>query len=844
MKISAVAASLCVMGVLLSGCSQADTKASVTDYERAPVSYEALGSQGELEPDLTATENKQLAAENVYLQLWYDRDTAVVSVFDRRSGAWWHTNPDEEGDNQTADLKSQITFDTVNTDGVIKHYTSFTDSLNKRQVEFVTGENGLTVVYTFGNLGPDLSGIPTKLTNERYQAICEMMDDTGKRRMRYRYELDEETNIWTLKENPTRDMAEKLKEALDSIGYSEEDLEADREAAGVTEPPEENKNFVIPLEYVLEKDSLLVRVAAEGLQVPKEEYISSLNVLEYFGALSAGQDGYLLIPDGSGALVDTTPVTSAVGTYRARIYGWDETVSEESRGSNKRCDILLPVFGINRIESGVLAVVEDNQAAGYIKATGVGAVDNYATVSANFQLMTSENIGLTASGNERAKYWVSNASLYQGNSDVRYVFLEAGKCDYSGMAQAYRTYLQRHGGLRAMTEVSGDLPLFVETVAAVGTQVSTAGFLHDAYAPLTTYEDNIDLLKRMSELGVSDIRLILSGWMSGGTEQMLADRAALLKVLGGEEGFKALTDYMAAGSGEVRLYPEVLFNTMSMHDSLWKRDQYSVLTVGQRKSKLKKYDTVTGQPDDEDYRLLVSPTYKLSLAQSFLSSFSRLEAGGICVGDLAGTVYSDFNENNEFLRQYALFQSNEILKLLKSGGSDLLLRAPNDVNACLSDVFSDIPDSSSSYMLFSASVPFYQMVFHGAADYSLGDLNWSADYRESLLKCVEYGACPKFKFTYREDDRLSFSEYDWLYASSFERQAERAAESYAYVNKLLKPVRSAVMLRHEMVAEGVYATHYDNGYTIYVNYNAEPVQVGNVTIPETDAVLCETGGAF
>ena len=105
---------------------------------------------------------------------------------------------------------------------------------------------------------------------------------------------------------------------------------------------------------------------------------------------------------------------------------------------------------------------------------------------------------------------------------------------------------------------------------------------------------------------------------------------------------------------------------------------------------LETYDLVTGLPEDEEtFRPLVSPGFQKALMGQFLSSFSRLDAGGLCIGDLAGSIYSDYNNNQEALRQNALVQSREIIRMAAEGAGDILLRAPHNLSAPLSRMFSD-----------------------------------------------------------------------------------------------------------------------------------------------------------
>lgn len=88
----------CIMALTVSGCTGTLSAAQLSDTRREAVTYAALGGTGTLQPDPEATEGRILAGENAYLQLYYRESTAVVSVFDWRSGEWWHTNPEDGAD--------------------------------------------------------------------------------------------------------------------------------------------------------------------------------------------------------------------------------------------------------------------------------------------------------------------------------------------------------------------------------------------------------------------------------------------------------------------------------------------------------------------------------------------------------------------------------------------------------------------------------------------------------------------------------------------------------------------------------------------------------------------------
>lgn len=822
---------------LCASCSADSGKTPLGSYVKEGAAYRALQGKGDKTPDPAEVGEKKKAQENEYLILYYDEKTAETAVFDKRTGAWWHSNPaDRQG--APAAAASQLSVSTINSQGVVQQYTSYVDSVSKGQVSF-TVKDGLTVEYTFGNIKPDLSMVPLKLTNERLEELEQRAEDAGAQSSLFKRRYSRQGDIWTRRDGLTADQAKKLRELFEEIGYTAEELEQDNAATGAAAAVEESSGFTIPLQYTLDGDSLRVCVPGDGIQYPSNELITSLNVLEYFGALKEGADGYLFIPDGSGAIVDTTALKGSTGLYTAPVYGTDFTLFQETQ-NNKKYDILLPVFGISRPDAGVLTIIEDNEAAASVRAFKPGYVDSFAAVSAAFELNPTENIGL--SGDDISKFYVTTETVYEGDCALRYVFLDKENADYSGMARIYRAYLQLDGAREPLSD-TGDIPFFLETIGAVETEISTLGFVHETYAPLTTYEDNIALIEELSSKGVRNIQLILSGWMNGGTDQKLADRIDLISVLGGKKGFEKLMTYTQ--ENQIGFYPQVLLNSFSNRNSQSVKNKYTSQTLAGEKSELTAYDLPSGiyiPGETPGQRYILSPAWQMTIGKAFLAAMGKINLNSIALGDIAHTVYSDYNEKSEALRQNSVLQSRDIVKLYADGLSDLMLFSPNHFNAGYSTVYTDVPKSSSSYSVSAGSVPFYQMVYHGYADYSFTPINFDSDFRKSVLKCAEYGGYPKFRFTYREDDRLNIAEFSELYATPYTRWLDDAAQAYTMLNELLRPVRGAVMTGHAQLAPGVYRTDYDNGMQIYVNYTDKAVTVDGVTVGALDAVRKEAAG--
>lgn len=824
-RIGAVCTAL-LLTVLCASCGADSRRTNMNDIVKEKLSYTALRSKGTLSPTDTEIAGKKLAQQNDWLALYYEESTAAVSVFDKRTGLWWHSNPD---DPENPASRSQLSISTISSQGVVKQYTSYADSLSRGQVSFETGE-GLTVSYTFGNPKPDLSSVPEKLTDERHKALMERAVVAGGDKTLLTRRYIQKDGIWIRKDNLTADQSKKLRKLFELIDYTAEELAEDNAAAGTSGTSLKDDSFMIPLTYLLEGDSLRVYISGEQIRYPTDSLITSLEVLEYFGALKENTEGWIFIPDGSGALVDTSARMGTTGSVSLPLYGRDDTLPQTGYSPLGE-DCLLPVFGFSRTGGGMLAVIEDNEAIASIQVVKPGYVDSYATASTAFALNATQNVGL--SSDSISKFYITAETRYAGDTALRYVFLEKEDATYSGMAGIYRDYLDLSGE-RTLQSAQESLPFFLETVGAIDTEVSTLGFVHDTLVPLTTYEDNITLIEQLQERGIEQVNLILTGWMNGGSDPGLPDKTELIRVLGGKKKFAALCEW--AENSNVRLYPQVLLNTFSASEGLTVQNTYASRALDNKKSYRALYDVATGSALATGQRYLLSPTWQRSLGKQLCTSLKKAGLTGVNLGDIATTVYSDYGESSEALRQTARISAAELVAEYADALPDLMLTAPNDLTARYSHVYTDVPKSSASLSMAYCSVPFYQMVFHGYASYSFTAMNYDADFTRSLLKCAEYGSCPKFQFVAREDDRLTFVDDAAYYASYYKRWMDSAAEAYAFLNELLTPVQNARMINHVCISDGVYRTEYDNNCSIYVNFNDAPVTVDGVTISAQNAV--------
>ena len=83
----------------------------------------------------------------------------------------------------------------------------------------------------------------------------------------------------------------------------------------------QEERYAIPVEYLLTEDGFYVRVRTEQIVEQGTEKLYELSLLPYFAAQGSQDDGYLLLPDGSGALIYFSSEKQNYASYSGKLFG-------------------------------------------------------------------------------------------------------------------------------------------------------------------------------------------------------------------------------------------------------------------------------------------------------------------------------------------------------------------------------------------------------------------------------------------------------------------------------------------------------------------------------------------
>lgn len=334
------------------------------DREAAGAAKELTSLTGDHKPVESArfeskTEGLNLMAENEYLALYMDPETTEIAVKDKRGGRTWHSNPQDRDEDKKAEgvnlenLSAQFSIVYNNEKGQTFYANNYTEAVKRKQFEIRKTDGGAKVVYQLGNFQKGLEAIPQFISKERMERLIlsKIQEEAVKFEIEKRFFLDEETQVYKRKEMPEY-VVKDVVAILESVGYTAQEAKKDNEMnqAGEQQSAAAAK-FTIPIEYLLDGPNLIVRVPVEEIRDTKPFPIESIQLLEMFGAAGTKENGYMFVPDGSGALIRLNNGKTAALPFGMPIYGKDRTLKEKAAEAEFKeftATARLPVFGMKK----------------------------------------------------------------------------------------------------------------------------------------------------------------------------------------------------------------------------------------------------------------------------------------------------------------------------------------------------------------------------------------------------------------------------------------------------------------------------------------------------------------
>lgn len=587
--------------------------------------------------------------------------------------------------------------------------------------------------------------------------------------------------------------------------------------------------FAIPVEYRIKDDAFTATIVANRIEQRDKFRLVNIYLMPFFGAGSIRDEGYLFVPDGSGALIRFNNNKSIYRSYNERVYGGDQAIDRSERSGVTEA-VRLPVFGLKRNDRAFLAVIHQGAYQAGIIAEGSRKSNQYNAVSSYLNMTEFEsNILMPGSLNEKTVVRASQSVAGNRPFEVRYYFLNGEKADYAGMAERYREYLMEEQGVTPVAAKAADrIPLMMEFLGGVKKRDTFLGIPYGTVEALTTFNDLRTVADRLIEAGMTNLGIRYRGWMKGGMKDKVPASLDAESNLGGDKAFRSLIEDMRVK--EVAFYPEI--DPVSLYKNGNGFIRFFDAARNISRAPALKYEFLisngTKNKQVKPWYLLKPESVKEALEQ-FSSSAEKQGLERVALQSIGSMVYSDFRRN--------MLSKNETGQLWEEGLETTASRIegisfdqPNAYTFPRAENLTGVPLYSSRFDNQDEAVPFYSIAVSGLIPAYGEPINLMGDTRAYMLKLIETGTLPAYRFIARDSSLLIGTDFDGLYSGDFNLWFEDVADQYKELNEALAPVLGKAITDHEKLGEGVYRTTFSGGKSVVVNYTGETATVGNEQI--------------
>lgn len=591
------------------------------------------------------------------------------------------------------------------------------------------------------------------------------------------------------------------------------------------------QGFVIPVQYVLEEDCLAASIISEGIEEEvwedpdtdpeKKQSVMNVALLPFMGAAGSDDEGYLIIPDGSGALIHFNNGRTGAAIYQQDVYGRDDALTIR-KAATTTYDVNMPLFGIVRNGRALMAVVENGDYQAQLNAMVNGQLTGYSNAYFAAQYIHMEaNTIMPGSEHSTDVMLPTNTFRDMGNFTVRYYPLAAENATYADVAAAYRAQL----GLKESIADAATQQL--EMVASIPSIDTFLGVPYESVRVLTSYEQAAQTLRDFAAEGLNDLTLRYTGWSKQSVRGKMVTGLDLDKRLGGKKAFDGLRQAVKETGAEMVLAVDLIdiYEDGNGYWSLFAATD----SVNSTAKQVPEFLQSTGYQDPEGKPwYLLSPDKVPEAARKLAENLSG-QVEGISLSVLGNTVYSSFGKTG-ISRTSAGAYWTDALKTLSGSMQNLSAKTASSYAFPYIQQVDSAPCASSRFEVTDTEIPFYQMVTHGAMVLYTEPVNEDGNVRKALLRAIEYGMYPSWRVIAGDTALLSGTDYASWHAASLDAWREEIKNTATWMAPL-GVYAGMQMTGHEQVTATLSVTTYANGDMVLVNYGSEDAEHLGVTVP-------------
>lgn len=809
----------------------------------------------DLDINSLTTDEKKFVLEDDKAKLTLDAETTHFTLLDKTTNTTWYSNPiDADSDPLALPADKNLLNSTLivtygNMNGVWTTYNNYSLSIEKGIYDIEYYDDEIRVRYTIGNIEPKYI-IPIAVPEERMLEFLDQMEKKPRKQvLEYYRKYDikklkasddkdalleqypdlEEHPIYALRDNVKPYLKAKIQDFFAEVGYTEEDYEADLELYSQVSS-QDIPMFNVTVSYMLDDGNLIVSLPYDEIEYKKDYPITNVDLLPYFGAGSTSDEGFIIVPESGGCLIEFNNDRNNQNSYYSDVYGWDNATSRSAVVTETRT--AFPMFAVCRNGKSFICCLEEGAGFSSIYADVSGRNHSYNYVGAGHDILHYESYDV--GDKSSASFYVFENEMPKCTAVQRYIFQDTDS--YVDLAEAYGDYLvDRYPGLDKTADSS--TPVVIDVIQAIDKVQQKVGVPKSAPFALTTYDETVKMAEDLQSIGLNDFDMKLSGWMNDGYTHTVLSDVDLISELGGKSKFKNMISSLSSKGIGVYLdgQTEYAHNSGLFDGFLAFRDAARFTT--RENVELYDYSIVWyGQEDDEEPFYLLKPQYASECFDN-LTSFAKEYGANVSLRNTGYQLSSDFNPKNLFTRDMILAQQREELQKAVDSGSKFMINYGNDYAVEFADIITNMDISNTNPAIIDYDVPFYQIALRGRVNYTGNPINMAEDSQFEILKSAEYGAGLQFQLMSSSAQKLQDTKYTNFFGADFSGWKDNIADIYSRYDSEFGGTFDQRITNHTIAGNNCRVTEFEDGTKVYVNYGFDDETVDGVKVPARDYIV-------
>ena len=595
--------------------------------------------------------------------------------------------------------------------------------------------------------------------------------------------------------------------------------------------------ITIPVQITLEEDHLKLYVDTKAIEekypsVLDGQLVTDLSFMTTFGAAGLDEEGYFVIPDGSGAVVNFNNGKSGLKVYGGKVYGKDITAVKNQKQAVTQ-NVNLPMYGIVKGDSAMMVVADKGDTCATINTYVAGQNNtDYNSTYFDFELRTADEYLMGGESNPLKVF--EKRGILVPEIEVRYypVSADGEDVDYTDIAARYRQYLIEDKAV-ADKELADKASLYIDFYGGTLKKESIAGLPVTVKQAVTKFSTAKYALETLNGMGVDDMVVTYNEFSNEDLGEKITDSWNPASKLGGKKKFQSLMDYSA--SNNIKLFPSVDNQQFKTGNGYWNMTNTSI-RVSNAYAQIPVFDLAHGI-ENKYYKplSLFTPASYDKAFDKLIKNYSKKGVTNYAFGSLSNTIYGDYGKK-AVSREMAKGIVEGIYADAQAAG-DVLAENPAAYVLPYADYISNVPITSSKFDLFDYDIPLYQLVLHGVTPYASSAVNAEADIGRSVLMSLSSGCNLSFDFVGIEASDLKDTKLDKYFYAYYANWANEASGLYKLADEVLSPASDAYIVDYTISEDGSeIETVYDNGYTTVVNFEDYTVKADGKTYRLTDYI--------